>query len=61
MSSKSKSEEQKLAALVRKTAAKAARAKRMAERQHDKTLPPQSTDEDLERRDFFSEMKKRDF
>ena len=25
------------------------------------SLPPETTDEDLERRDFFSEMKKREF
>ena len=57
----SKSDEQKLAALVRKTAAKAASAKRKVKRQYDPTLPPDTTDEDLERRDFFSEMKKREF
>jgi len=57
----SKSDEQKLAALVRKTAAKAAKAKRKVQRQYDATLPPETSDEDLERRDFFSEMKKREF
>jgi len=57
----SKSDEQKLAALVKKNAAKAARAKQKAKRQYDTTLPPETTDEDLERRDFFSEMKKREF
>ncbi len=57
----SKSDEQKLAALVRKTAAKAASVKRKVNRQYDRTLPPDTTDEDLERRDFFSEMKKREF
>jgi hypothetical protein len=57
----SKSDEQKLAALVRKTAAKAANAKRKVQRQYDATLPPETSDEDLERRDFFSEMKKREF
>ncbi|HYK83547.1 MAG TPA: hypothetical protein VEU55_10430 [Gemmatimonadales bacterium] len=57
----SKSDEQKLAALVRKNAAKAAAAKRKAQRQYDSTLPPDPTDADLERRDFFSDMKKRDF
>jgi hypothetical protein len=56
-----KSDEQKLAALIRKIAAKAAAAKRKVQRQYDSTLPPETTDEDLERRDFFSEMKKRDF
>ena len=59
----SKSDEQKLAALVRKNAAKAAKAKSKSNlrRQYDHTLPPETTDEDLERRDFFSEMKKREF
>jgi len=28
---------------------------------YDPTLPPESTDDDIERRDFFSEMKKREF
>ena len=57
----SKSEEQRLAALVRKTAAKAAAAKRKSPRRYDLTLPPDLTDEDIERRDFFAEMKKREF
>jgi hypothetical protein len=57
----SKSDERKLAALVRRNAAKVAKAKRKATRQYDHTLPPETTDEDLERRDFFSEMKKREF
>ncbi len=57
----SKSDDEKLAALVRKNAAKAARAKRKVKRQYDNTLPPETTEEDLDRRDFFSEMKKREF
>jgi len=57
----SKSDDEKLAALVRKNAAKAARAKRKVKRQYDNTLPPETTDDDLNRRDFFSEMKKREF
>lgn len=56
----SKREEQKLAALVKKNAAKAA-GKRKVPRRYDTTLPPETTDEDLAARDFFSEMKKRDF
>ena len=52
----SKSEDQRMAALVRKNAAKAAKAKRTAERRYDQTLPPETSDADLERRDFFSEM-----
>ncbi len=55
----SKSDERKLAALVKKNAAKAAKAKKKARRQYDKTLPPE-TDDDTELRDFFSEMKKRE-
>lgn len=57
----SKSDDQKLAALVKKNAAKAAAAKRKVKRQYDPTLRSDTTDEDLERRDFFSEMKKREF
>ena len=56
----SNSEDRKLAALVKKNAAKAAKARKKARRQHDKTLPPEE-DEDTELRDFFSEMQKRDF
>lgn len=56
----SKSDEQKMAALVRKNAAKVAAAKRMRERQHDRTLS-ETTEEDIERRNFFEEMRKRDF
>jgi hypothetical protein len=56
----SKSDEQKLAALVKKTAARVASAKPKAQRRHDPTLPP-DTEDDAERRRFFSEMKKREF
>lgn len=56
----SKSDEQKLAALVKKTAAKV-EAKRKIQRRRDSTLSPETTDEDIARRDFFSEMQKRDF
>jgi len=56
----SKSDDQKLAALVRKNAAKAAKAKQPTRRQYDDTLSPEVED-DLERRKFFSEMKKREF
>jgi hypothetical protein len=56
----SKSDERKLAALVRKTAAKVANAKPKQQRRHDPTLQPE-TEDDLERRRFFSEMKKREF
>ncbi|HEX9630861.1 MAG TPA: hypothetical protein VGA02_00240 [Gemmatimonadales bacterium] len=54
------SDERKLAALVKKTAAKVANAKPKGQRRHDPTLPPDSED-DAERQRFFSEMKKREF
>jgi hypothetical protein len=57
----SKSDDEKLAKLVRKNAAKAAQAKKTVQRRYDTTLPPETTDDDIERRDFFSEMKKREF
>src|SRR5207302_10370580 len=56
----SKTDDEKLAALVRKNAAKAAKPKAKRRRTYDATLQPE-TDADTERRDFFSEMKKRDF
>jgi hypothetical protein len=58
----SKSDDAKLAALVRKNAAKAERAKQQKAKRHfDETLPPETTEEDLERREFFQDMKKREF
>ncbi len=56
----SKSDEQKLAALVRKNAAKVAKAKKQAQRRYDKTLPPEPEDDDSESRKLFAEMKKRE-
>lgn len=57
----SKSDERKLAALVRKNAEKVARAKaKPIRRRFDDTLP-RDTDDDPELRRFFSEMKKREF
>jgi hypothetical protein len=56
----SKSDDEKLAKLIKKNAAKAAKAKPKA-RRYDPTLPPETTEDDIERRDFFSEMKKREF
>jgi len=56
----SKSDDQKLAALVKKNAAKVAKAKQPKRRKYDSTLAPE-VEEDLERRKFFSEMKKREF
>src|SRR5207244_1880859 len=55
-----KGEERRLAALAKKNAAKAAKAKPNKRRQYDDTLPPER-EEDVELRDFFSEMKKREF
>ncbi|MBI4421610.1 MAG: hypothetical protein HY560_12365 [Gemmatimonadetes bacterium] len=57
-----KSDDKKLEALARKNAAKAASTspKTKQRRKYDPTLPPE-TEEDVERRAFFSEMKKREF
>jgi hypothetical protein len=55
-----KSDDDKLAALARKNAAKAAQAKKKLRHQYDDTLPPE-TEEDLDVQKFFSEMKKREF
>lgn len=56
----SKSDERRLAALAKKNAAKAAKTKATVRRQYDSTLSPE-LDDDVERRAFFSEMKKREF
>jgi len=54
--------DEQLAALIRKTAAKAAKAKQKARRQYDDTLQPEpDAENDIERRNFFSEMQKREF
>ena len=50
----SKSEEERLAKLIRKNVAKAEAAKKKVQRNYDSTLRSDATDEDLERRDFFS-------
>ena len=60
----SKSDERKLLALVKKNAAKAAKAPPKPKPTYDDTLPPKpvdQADEDAERKAFFSEMKKREF
>ena len=57
----SKSEDERLAKLIRKNVAKAEAAKKKVQRNYDTTLRSETTDADLERRDFFSEMKKREF
>ena len=56
----SKSDDRKLAALAKKNAAKVHKSKVKARRQYDSTLSPE-TDDDTELRNFFSEMKKREF
>ncbi len=57
----SKSDDQRIAALARKNAAKAAQPKPKPKRhQFDDTLPPE-VEESTENRDFFSQMKKREF
>ncbi len=56
----SKSDDRKLAALVKKNAAKAAKAKTKGRRRYDDTLPPER-EQDPDLRHFFSEMKKREF
>jgi hypothetical protein len=55
-----KGEERQLAAFFLANAAKAAKAKPNKRRQYDDTLQPER-EEDVELRDFFSEMKKREF
>lgn len=57
----SKSDEAKLAALVRKNAAKVEKARERKQKQRfDETLP-QDTEQDDELQRFFSDMKKREF
>lgn len=60
-SAMSKSEDERMAKLIKKNIAKAEKAKPKTRRKYDPTLPAETTDDDLERRDFFSEMKKREF
>jgi hypothetical protein len=55
-----KSDEQKLAKLIRKNVAKVEAAKPKTRQRYDSTLPP-VVEEDLELRTFFSDMKKREF
>ena len=59
----SSSDDKKIAALVKKTMAKVEAKKPRAKlrRQVDDTLQAETTEEDLDRRDLFSEMKKREF
>lgn len=55
-----KSDDKKLAALAKKNAAKPANPKAKQRRRYDPTLPPE-TEEDTDHREFFDEMKKREF
>jgi hypothetical protein len=57
----SKTEDERLAKLIRKNVAKASAAKKKVQQKYDPTLKSETTDDDIERRDFFSEMKKREF
>ena len=59
----SKSDERKLAALIKKNMAKveAKKPKDKLRKQIDDTLPKETDETDLDRRDFFSDMKKREF
>lgn len=57
----SKSDDEKLAKLIRKNVAKVEKAKPKARKRYDPTLPAETTDDDIERREFFKEMKKREF
>jgi len=56
-----KSDEQQMAKLVKKLSQQAQKPKKNLRRQGDPTLPPQTTDADMQRQDFFKEMKKREF
>ncbi len=56
----SKSDDKKLEALAKKNAAKAAKLKPEKRRRYDDTLPPER-EADLDAKDLFDEMKKRDF
>ncbi|HXV87218.1 MAG TPA: hypothetical protein VD793_10985 [Gemmatimonadales bacterium] len=56
----SRSDDKKLAALIKKTAAKVANTKPKNRQRYDETLPPEK-EEDGDAQALFSEMKKRDF
>lgn len=57
-----KSDEAKLAKLIRKTMAKAEQPKGQKRRRYDPTLPVEVEDPNAEeRKEFFSEMKRREF
>jgi hypothetical protein len=57
-----KSDDAQMAKLVKKLSQQAQqKPKKNLRRLGDPTLPPETTDEDMERQDFFKEMKKREF
>jgi len=55
-----KADDKKIAALAKKNAAREVPPKKKQQRQFDETLP-QDSEDDLDARDFFQEMKKREF
>lgn len=57
----SKADEQKMAALIRKLGAQSDKKKADKRKQYDPTLQVEEGADDTERRNFFSEMKKREF
>jgi len=57
----SKQDDKKIAALVKKNAAKVAKEKPKSRRRYDPTLPPEGDEGEAERERLFSEMKKREF
>jgi hypothetical protein len=59
----SKSEEKRLAALIKKNMAKveAKKPKAKLRKQYDDTLQPEAGEQDLDSRDLFQDMKKREF
>ena len=57
--SMTKADDQRLAALIKKNAAKEAKPRKQPRHQFDDTLRPE-TEEDYDARKFFSEMKKRE-
>lgn len=57
-----KREDEMMAALVKKNAAKVAgKKKKESKHRYDPTLSADPSEEDIERREFFREMKKREF
>jgi len=57
----SKQDDKKLAALVKRNAAKVAKEKPKARKRFDPTLPAEEDERDAERDRLFKEMKKREF